>query len=263
VSRWDFRLSRGAATRAVIETKVDSALTSSDQAARYLALLPPGGMLVLVTRNPLVPGLAAQAGAQIGVELHGQNGVYRAETEGRVVLVLSWSRLLRAVVTDSGEPYPELVALSAAVEGLSDFVPFTDATHDTATGRTVTQLVDIAEEVGRHLPARLRQAEVRVDAVTGKAGHYRLGTYAKVTILAHQIWVGYSPRYWAVVPGDPAQRTSGKPGLPSPFWVNRFDEHVTPASAKAVVDVRRKRLDDLGVALALRLPLGAPIAEDD
>ncbi|MEV4347586.1 hypothetical protein AB0J83_24290 [Actinoplanes sp. NPDC049596] len=253
-SRRDFRLSRPGGTRAIIETKVDSALTSGDQAARYLSQLPADGLFVLVTREPLVRALAVQAGHQIGVHL--PDGSYRGTAGDRVVLVVSWARLLESVVAEDGRPYPELLALSAAVEGVTDFVPFTAAVEDVAVGRLVEQVSDVARRVCRGLPDALAAAGARVDAIE-KVKDNGKAVWRTVVVLGHRFWVGYSATSWKVTPGDPDLPTSGPAGPPSPFWVNRHTSTPPPAQRDRE-DERRQRLDALGIARPLPVPLGLP-----
>nr|BFE63702.1 hypothetical protein GCM10020063_082280 [Dactylosporangium thailandense] len=254
----DFTLSRGDTTPCIIETKVDSALTSSDQAARYLRQLPDGGALVLVTRAPLARALALQAGQQLGAALQERSGIHRGVVDERRVVVLSWTHLLRTVVDSAGKPFDELLALDAALEDISDFTPFTAAVNDVAVGRMVSQVVDIAEKFCAGLDRRLADAGVRVDWVsnvqrTGRA------VWVTVAVLEHELWVGYDADYWATVPGDPNTDGSGSPTAdpPSPFWIGRFDGYVRRAMAAAVAE-RRARLDRLGVTRPLRVALGAP-----
>ncbi|MGI5523048.1 hypothetical protein ACQEUX_19240 [Micromonospora sp. CA-259024] len=255
----DFTLTRGEATPCIIETKVDSALTSADQAARYLRQLPDGGALVLVTRAPLTRSLALQAGQQLGVALQERSGVHRGEVDGRKVIVLSWTHLLRAVADPAGKPFDELLALDAALEGISDFTPFTAAVNDIAVARMVSQIVDIAEEVCASLSGRLAEADVLVDSVSTVRKNGR-ALWVTVAVLQHEFWVGYDADYWSVVPGDPDDDDSGKPTAdpPSPFWIGRFNGHVRRAMA-AIVTERRARLDRLGVTRPLRVAVGAPI----
>lgn len=257
-SRRDFLLSSTAGSRAIVETKVDSSLTSGDQAERYFSQLLPDGVLILVTRTPLLSGLAAAASAQLGLPLEPEDGVYRGGRGGRDVLVLSWSRLLGSVVTAAGTPFDEVAALEAAIEGVTDFVPFTSAVQDTANGVLVRQVSRIAEQVAYELKLRLEASSVKVDSV-GARQYRSWSCWTLVTILQHQLWVGYDAEQWALTPGDPDHPQSGPDAgpAPSPFWMNRWYNPVSPARHDpAVVAARRARLDRLGVARPLEVPVG-------
>lgn len=253
----DFRISRAADTPVIIETKVDSGLTSSDQASRYFKQLDDDGLLVLVTRAPLVPSLASQVAAQLGADLDNQHGVHHGTIGGREIRVLSWTRLLRSVVTTGGDPFDELLALDAAIEGITDFVPFTTAVQDTAVGQTISQVAGVAHSVCEQLAERLVKAGVQVDSVS-RVKSNGSSVWVNITILEHQMWVGYDAAYWATVPGDPARPETGAGGVaPSPFWVNRWT-NPTRRSIADQVEARRKRLDSLGAGRPLPAPLGAP-----
>ncbi|WP_432973580.1 hypothetical protein [Dactylosporangium sp. CA-233914] len=254
----DFTLARGEDTSCIIETKVDSSLTSADQATRYLRQLPEGGALVLVTRAPLVRALAVQAGQQLGVALQERSGIHRGEVDDRKVVLLSWTHLLHAVVDPAGKPFDELLALDAAIEGISDFTPFSAAVNDIAVARMVSQVADVAEEVCTSLAGQLADAGVLVDWVSAVRTNGR-AVWVTVAVLQHEFWVGYDADYWATVPGDPNSDHSGHPTAtpPSPFWAGRFNYRVRRAVAAAVAE-RRERLDRLGVTRPLRVALGAP-----
>lgn len=254
----DFTLARGETTPCIIETKVDSALTSADQAARYLRQLPKDGVLVLVTRAPLVRALAVQVGQQLGVALQECSGIHRGEVDERKVVLLSWTHLLRSVVDPVGKPFDELLALDAALEGISDFTPFSAAVNDVAVARMVSQVADVAEELCTSLAGRLTEAGVLVDWVSAVRTNGR-AVWVTVAVLQHEFWVGYDAEYWATVPGDPDSDDSGHPTAipPSPFWAGRFNGRVRRAVAAAVAE-RRERLDRLGVTRPLRAALGAP-----
>jgi hypothetical protein len=244
----DFLLTEATADRCIIETKVDSVLTSHDQARRYLEQLPAGGALVIITRKPLVPALTGQAEGQLGVRLSPVGSIARGEVDGRTVLVMSWSDLLRGVLTRDGRPFEELVALDLALEGISDFVPFTAAVEDVAVGRMVQQAIEVADEVCNKLARRLTAAAVAHDSVSPvkKKGS---APYVNITVLNHTLWFGYDASFWARVPDD---------GMPSPIWAGRWNRWVRKADLPAVT-ARRARLDALGVMRPFGIPLGLPL----
>ncbi|MGY1728351.1 hypothetical protein ACI79J_15385 [Geodermatophilus sp. SYSU D01062] len=244
----DFLLTEATTDRCIIETKIDSVLTSHDQARRYLEQLPPGGALMIVTRKPLVPALTGQAEGQLGVRLSPVGSAARGEVDGRTVLVMSWSDLLRGVLTRDGRPFEELVALDLALEGISDFVPFTAAVEDVAVGRLVQQAIEVADEICSRLPRRLSNEGVTHDSVSSvrKKGY---APYVNITILNHTLWIGYDAGFWAKVPGD---------GMPSPIWAGRWNRWVRKADLPAVT-ARRNRLDALGVTRPFGIPLGLPL----
>lgn len=254
----DFRISRDGRTPCIIETKVDSALTSQDQASRYLAQVDPGGTLIFVTRAVLARALAVQVAQQLDIALPERGGVHRGVSGGRAVVVLSWRHLLRAVVAPDGRPYEELLAVVAALEDISDFVPFTAAARDTAAGRLVSQVADVAEELCGRLGARLDEAGVKYDSV-GRIRSNGKAVWMTVTILQHEMWVGYDADYWAMVPGDPDHEDAMAPTAapPSPFWVDRYSYQVKRAYAEVVAE-QRARLAALNIARPLQAPLGAP-----
>ncbi|MBU2666856.1 hypothetical protein KOI35_25420 [Actinoplanes bogorensis] len=259
-SRRDFLLSQGTLPSAIIETKIDSSLTSGDQAARYFDQLAGGGLLMLVTRKPLVAALAAGASAQLNVPLEQVDGIHRGRRDGRDVLVLSWSRLLEDVSGPDGRKFGELAAFEAAVEGVSDFVPFGADVNDVSAGRTVRQAARVGELMVEEIRRRLGQPDnsIRIDRVS-TPWNRGSSVWTKVTIREHQLWVGYSARQWAVTPGDPDNARAGNDParLPSPFWVGRFHESVRGRQHDpAVVAARRERLDRLGVARPLEVLLG-------
>ncbi|GAB3192280.1 hypothetical protein GCM10027261_04630 [Geodermatophilus arenarius] len=254
----DFLVTSKGSPRCIVETKVDSALTSEDQAPRYLEQLDADGSLVLVTREPLVDALAVQVREQLGVRLSSSTGSYTGHADTRTVVVLSWSQLLNGVLDRSGRPFTELLALDAALVGVSDFVPFTASVQDVATGRMVQQVVSIARDLCDKLKTRLDEEEVRYDSLTRSRG-WDTDPTVTITVLHHQFWVGYSPDYWATVPGDPRDDSAGfaSASFPSPVWAGRFYTRPTRAD-RAVVSARRERLDALGVTRPLGIPLGAP-----
>jgi len=254
----DFRISRQSETHAIIETKIDSALTSHDQAMRYFEQLTENGLLLVVTREPLVRALAVQVGSQLEVTLHEETGVHRGLRGSRGVIVLSWRHLLRSVVSSTGDQFSELLSLDKAIEGITDFIPFTTAVQDISVGRTVTQVAGMAEDLCARLPDHLIKAGVKFDKI-GRVQSNGNAVWTKLTILSHEFWVGYDAEYWSVTPGDPGRSDSGcsSASMPSPFWVNRF----VGRPSRAMVDIvseRRKRLDRLGIAKPLQIPLGAP-----
>jgi hypothetical protein len=252
----DFALVRDGEVKAIIETKIDSALTSEDQASRYFGQLSIDGLFVLVTREPLMRSLAAQAGQQLQLPLHEQNGLYRGVSGERTVLVTSWGRLLRQAVSPVGEPFEDLLALAAAIEGISDFVPFTTTVEDTAVGKTVAQVSTVAHKLCGGLAERLDAKGVRYDWVS-RTKQRSYAAWVVVSVLGHEFWLGYDADYWATTPGDPEHFDAGPPtaAAPSPFWVNRY---VPDRADSGIAEQRRKRLDNLGIARPLQVPLGAP-----
>lgn len=253
----DFLLSDAAGDRCIIETKVDSGLTSSDQATRYLAQLPSDGALVLVTRGPLAPALAAQVEAQLQVPLTSTAGASIGRTGDRTVVVLSWTDLLRGVLDADGRPFDELIALDLALETITDFVPFDGSVERTSTGVLVQQVVDVADQVCSRLARRLVEAGVAVDDVSKVKRRVRC-VYVNVSIAKHEFWLGYDVGYWAKNPGDPRDPASGRRVLPgSPLWIDRW-RHEPHRSIAAAVHDRRNRLDALGITAPLPVALGVP-----
>jgi hypothetical protein len=251
-SYFDFRLSQQGRHIAVIETKVDSALTSGDQARRCLEAVAEDGLLMFVTREPLLASLAEQVQHQLEVPLTHRDGMWQGIVGGKAVLLLAWKRLLHEVTDDAGETFEELTALAAAVEGVTDFVPFTDTVRDTEVGRTVAQVVKVARQLCDRLSQRLADAGVQHKISTRRDRGDEV--YVVVTILDHEFWVGYDADYWALIPGDQRHRlVAGAPSsAPSPFWINC----AFPVRAgDALTEQRRQRLDRLGIAVALQVPL--------
>lgn len=156
----------------------------------------------------------------------------------------------------AGKPFPDLVALAAAIEELPAFVPFTPLIQDIAVGQAVTQIVDVAYELCAALPARLEEAGVDYDWIS-RTQKWGRAVWVSLAILGHEIWVGYDSEHWSRTPGDPLHPETGGPtaAFPSPFWVSRHADE--PRRAVKEVELRRRaRLDGLGVALPLQAPLG-------
>ena len=252
----DFLLDQGGRQRCVIETKVDSALTSDDQAARYLEHLDDDGVLVLVTRAPLVAALAKQARAQLDLDMTVDAGFPAGRSGNRLVVALSWSQLLLGPKDTRGMPFGELVALDQALREISDFVPFTGSVEDVATGQLVHQVVEVARTFCERLAERLSEAQISYESLTVKKSAHDY--YAWIVIRGHHFWVGYDTDAWATVPGDPSRLEAGTTASPgSPVWMGRFTGRPGRADA-AAVQRRRARLDALGIWQPLHLPLGAP-----
>ncbi|MBB2943300.1 hypothetical protein FB565_003013 [Actinoplanes lutulentus] len=159
-SFFDFKVSRNGQHLAVIETKVDSALTSEDQAQRRLDAAAGDGLLVFVTRDPLPAALAAEVQHQLGVPITERGGVWHGTAGGKAVLLVAWNRFLNDVADDDGKRFDELVALAAEVEEVTEFVPFTEMVRDAAVGRTTAQVVRIARRMCERLSGRLTNAGV-------------------------------------------------------------------------------------------------------
>jgi hypothetical protein len=106
------------------------------------------------------------------------------------------------------------------------------------------------------LAEHLEAKGVRYDWVS-RTKQRSYAAWVVVSVLAHEFWLGYDADYWATTPGDPEHSDAGPPtaAAPSPFWVNRY---VPDRVDDGIAEQRRKRLDSLGIARPLHVPLGAP-----
>ncbi|MEW1959569.1 hypothetical protein [Kineococcus sp. NPDC059986] len=248
----DFSMHDATGLRCIIETKVDSPLTSADQASRYLGQLPPGGSLLLVTRRVLLDDLIVQTQQQLDCTFTRDGGAFQGVVDGRRVVVTSWHRLLGA--SGAGWVHPELLSLSAALEDDVDFTPFDGTVDDAAVGYTVHHVVHVARRVCDGLSQRLAEEGIPVTHV-GKPKSDVKWHYVEVVVGDHWLWVGYDAEYWgadpATVPGG--DHLTGQ--APSPLWIGRFN-HRSPRGYEAISAANRERLDRIGATTPLRLPKG-------
>lgn len=198
-----------------------------------------------------------QASQQLGITFALDAGIYQARRGEQHVLGLSWTRLLRNVLDSNGAPFDELLALDAAIEGIADFVPFSGSVQDAATGRVVSQVTEVAQELCTLLSERLDLANVKYDWVS-RLRQRGWAMWIVFSIRGHEFWVGYDAEYWALIPGDPEHPESGfvSGAAPSPIWVNRY--HNASWKVSPEEGARLNRLDRLGIALPLQVPLGVP-----